>query len=361
MELNKILKSKKTFFLILVCSSIALAIIAMRIFSAERVALLKLISVLLSPYFYMAEIIANGIIKFFIDGVSIENHKIIFNNHFEYFNSNKAIIENWSTAFLYYKWSAFLLACFWIIKSPVKRKIRFTFLFVFTHFSAVVCGLVMIAGVGPILKNPELLATIGHDILGIFLFFGLFTIWIKGSLSYIESTCKSIRINFTLPVKKLNEILIVFFLFLFLNNFLVPYLNHDILIAFYLNATKLMVSIFGYGAEINGNYLIGTYGGELFIAKWCLGLKTMFIFSALVFLTRKKNLTCWVFIGFGLVFLHLLNSIRLSYLFIFVQHNSNSQMIMEHHDIYNIVVYFFIFVLWIIWFEKFTSIRKKTR
>jgi len=33
-------------------------------------------------------------------------------------------------------------------------------------------------------------------------------------------------------------------------------------------------------------------------------------------------------------------------------------MIMDHHDIYNIIVYIIIFLTWVLWFEKFVNFGK---
>jgi len=147
--------------------------------------------------------------------------------------------------------------------------------------------------------------------------------------------------------------LVFFFLSNLLRNFFVSFFNYYAYIDFILSATKSVVFLFGYQAEINGPYLSGSNGGTLFMAKWCLGFITMFIFAAMVYLTRKDNKTCWKYIFFGIVILHIFNIIRLSLLFIFVQSHDDNELIMDHHDMYNIVVYILIFVLWIIWFEKF--------
>ena len=137
-------------------------------------------------------------------------------------------------------------------------------------------------------------------------------------------------------------------------------MNYYTYINFLLRATKSVVSLFGYHAEINGPYLSGTNGGTLFMAKWCLGFITMYIFAAMVYLTRRDNKTTWKYILFGIIILHVLNIVRLSLLFMFVQHYNDSELIMDHHVMYNIVVYLIIFGLWIVWFEKFSRERNKS-
>jgi exosortase/archaeosortase family protein len=86
----------------------------------------------------------------------------------------------------------------------------------------------------------------------------------------------------------------------------------------------------------------------------------MFVFASFVYLTGDKIKAKWKFIIGGLIFLHVVNIIRLTALFMYVQNNSDLQMAMDHHQIYNIVFYSIIFVLWIIWIEKFV-LKKETK
>jgi hypothetical protein len=51
--------------------------------------------------------------------------------------------------------------------------------------------------------------------------------------------------------------------------------------------------------------------------------------------------------------------IRLVLLFILVQGEDGLEVANYHHDIYNIIVYAIIFVLWVVWFEVFVGKEKK--
>jgi len=149
------------------------------------------------------------------------------------------------------------------------------------------------------------------------------------------------------------------FIYQVLNNFIIPFFSFSSYINFLLIITKFSVFQMGYDSTINGPYLIGD-GGTLFMAKWCLGFLTMFVFASLIYLTRGETKAKWLFIFWGLVFLHIVNIVRLAVLFIFVQ-NNDSQLAQNHHNIYNIVFYTIIFILWIIWFEKFALKKNKEK
>lgn len=358
MGLNKFFKSRKTIFLIGIGITLIVFFQIFRIFAREHGFIMIIAGTLLDPYLSLAESLANSVIKLMVDGITIQNHKIIFTAYPEYFLKHKYLVENWQSYLLNWKWSLFLFMSFWLALSSLKKKITFTFFLLLVHFFAVVAGLVLIAGIGPLLVNSKSLSELRPNAFGTVANFMLFAVWVKKSKSDIELSLAKIKINFKLPSKKINEILVAFFVIILIQNFFIPFFNYYLYIDFLLRVIKLVVFLLGYQAEINGAYLIGPFGGTLFLDKTCLGFITMFIFAALVYLTRRDNKITWKYVLFGIIILHVLNIARLSLLFIFVQYHNDNELIIEHHDMYNIVVYLIIFVLWVIWFEKYNKITK---
>ena len=216
----------------------------------------------------------------------------------------------------------------------------------------------MMAGLGPLLY-PK--APIQIDLMGILAMYGLFTYWMKHSKTEIESSFSKIGFDFKLTSKKINEILVVLLMLLLLIYFIYPFFEFNLYVDFYVHSTKYFANILGFKTEISGVNLTGNNGGILSVYKPCLGIKAMYIFAAMIYLTRNNNKICWMYILSGIIILHLLNIFRLTLLFIYVQYHNNVDMIMEHHDLYNIVVYLFIFILWIIWFERYTTLRKNKK
>lgn len=358
MGLNKFLNNKKIIYLLITGILLIIIYQAFRIFVIhEQDPRMLLAGTLLKPYLSMAEFLAKNVIKLIVDGATIHNHKIVFTIYPEYFQKHKDLIENWPKYLFNWKWSLFLLIAFWLLQSSQKKKIVYTIFLLFTHFFAVVSGLIMLGGIGPLLVNSESQSLVRPNAIGAIAFFGLFAIWVKNSMHEIQLRLKKVNINLILNRKKINEILVVFFLSILLRNIIVPYIDYSAYTSLLLKATKSIVHLFGFQAEINGPFLTGANGGTLFMAKWCLGFLTMFIFAAMVYLTRRDTKTTWIYILLGLIVLHLLNIARLSLLFIFVQYHDDSKLIMDHHDMYNTVVYLVIFILWIVWFEKYTLIR----
>lgn len=357
MRIRTLLQNRNTIRIISIGILLALTYATARMFPTERENLLNFVIKLFHPYFFVAEYLANNIIHLWISGVDIKNHSIVFSNFHTYFNENVAFLGNWARTFLYFKETALLVLCFWGFQSTLKKKIQFSLLLIVVHLFAVVSGLVMLAGIGPVVENLR----IAPEAVGSLALYTLFGIWVKQSKLEIDLMLKRVAPNFILTNLKINEILSVLFILILLNNFIVPFFEFNLYTNFYLHATKSLSHVIGLSSQIDGDYLIGSAGGTLFIAKWCLGINSLFIFAAMVFLTRKSTKTFLIFSILGIIFLHILNIIRLTLLLIFVQKHNDNELIMEHHDLYNIVVYLVIFILWILWFEKFSSLRNKAK
>ncbi len=358
MRLYKTLNNRKIILTLAILGILLIAkYLIFQVYYTTQDATTLLAETILRPYLNLAEWTANGILTIFFDGVSIRNHKIIFTNDSTFVIANKSLIDNW-IRILMLRWTAILLFVFWLPNYSLKKKIRFTFFLFLTHFFMVVFGLVTLAGLGSLLDNSDQVFIFEPHLFGSVALFTLFAIWIKKSKSEIELGLSKLKIELILSEKKINEILVVFLMYILLVNLFIPYINHNFIIKFLLNTTKSFVFLFGYSAIIDGNFLTGPNGGSLFIGNGCLGYVTLFIFASLVYLTRRDNKTAWKYILFGVITLHLINIIRLSFLYIYAQHNSNAEQIKHHHDIYNIVIYLFILILWIIWFEKYAGLRK---
>ena len=307
-------------------------------------------------YLSLAENITNYILQVFGSDVIITNGEIVFQRSTDYVLDNKEIIDNWTVYVLFKKWSALLLFLFWATLTSIRKKLIYTGFLFLTHFISLIGGLLIITAIGPLVVVSDSLTELRPNTFGALAMITLLVIWIKNNLPEIQNTINRLKIKLILHKRVMNEIMVIFFIYSLLKNFIVPYFNFYSYIDFLLIITKKVALIQGYDALIKVPYLIGN-SGTLYMAKWCLGFLTMFTFAALVYLTGNKNKTKWIYIIAGIVFLHIVNIIRLAALFIFVQNNESNEMANDHHAIYNIIVYVIIFILWIIWFEKFADIK----
>ena len=73
----------------------------------------------------------------------------------------------------------------------------------------------------------------------------------------------------------------------------------------------------------------------------------------MVYLTRPGHLAriSWIFIVAGTIFIFISNIARLVLVFVVAQGVNGYQRASMHHEIYNIGIYIFIFMMWVAWFE----------
>ena len=119
-----------------------------------------------------------------------------------------------------------------------------------------------------------------------------------------------------------------------------------------------MLSFTPYDVAKEGHTLYGL-NGNLFLAKYCLGLQAMYIFGAFIWLTGNKISRKSIFIILGIIFINLTNILRLTLLFMHIQKHGNYELAMDLHEMFNIIIYSLIFILWIIWIEKFSDLWSK--
>ncbi len=88
---------------------------------------------------------------------------------------------------------------------------------------------------------------------------------------------------------------------------------------------------------------------------------SFYLFGSFVFLTRENLPTrvTVLYITAGLIFLSILNIVRLVAIYIIVQGVNGTERAALHHEIYNVVIYIFIFALWVLWYERFVRRAKK--
>ena len=104
--------------------------------------------------------------------------------------------------------------------------------------------------------------------------------------------------------------------------------------------------------------MVGVDGSHpVWIGAPCNGLTLIILFSIfiLAFPGSFKN-KIW-FIPSGIVFLHLINVLRITALAI-INYYTPQYLDFNHNYTFTLIVYSCVFFLWIIWVKKFSSIRK---
>jgi exosortase/archaeosortase family protein len=181
-------------------------------------------------------------------------------------------------------------------------------------------------------------------------------IWYWNNKKSILSSLSNLPINTTQVEKKIIEIFVIIYIYVIVIEFSANYFDFNLLIDLIFKSSQKILSLLGYKAVVEPSLLIGE-NGSIFMAPACLGFRTMFLFASIVYLTGNDNKTRWIYIIFGLLFLFVANIMRFVFLFIHIQKHGDYVLAMNLHDMYNYITYLIVFVLWIIWFERFTDIR----
>jgi len=187
-------------------------------------------------------------------------------------------------------------------------------------------------------------------------------IWYLDNKKSILDSLSKLPINTKQLDKKIIEIIIIIYVYIIVIQFLYNYFDFNLWVDFLFKSAQKILSLLGYEAVVKPFLLIGG-NGSIYMAKYCLGFRTMFLFAWIVYLTGNDNKIRWFYIISGLLFLNVVNIMRFVFLFIHIQKHGGYVLRVDLHDMYNYITYFIVFVLWIIWFEKFADIRsfKKRR
>lgn len=108
----------------------------------------------------------------------------------------------------------------------------------------------------------------------------------------------------------------------------------------------------GYQTKINNFSLLAIGFGKINVAYDCLGFGVMsFLAAFTITFPAKMKMKCWLFISSIIVF-QLLNILRLMLLALYWKGNITGKI--DHHTVFNTIIYVLIFIGIYIWIEKST-------
>lgn len=121
-----------------------------------------------------------------------------------------------------------------------------------------------------------------------------------------------------------------------------------------LYATHFCLNLLGYASAVfPAEKIIQIPGSRgVLLDLGCLGRQLMGLFAGfLIAYPGKISSKLW-FIPLGLVIVNILNVLRITILALVLFHYPEAN-ITYHHDIFNIVVYAFIFLMWVFWISRY--------
>jgi exosortase/archaeosortase family protein len=116
---------------------------------------------------------------------------------------------------------------------------------------------------------------------------------------------------------------------------------------FLLNASRLIINLLGFSCINNDYQLLVAGHGIIDVIYSCLGLGVMSFFAAFVIAYPRPWKLKLVFLISGLISIQLLNISR--FVLLAVLWDKRSHMILDHHTIFNVIIYILVIVSLFIW------------
>lgn len=340
----------RIFALTIVVSGIIYLLLRLTLFDQDP--LLPLLNDLYYHYLLIPEWIANQIFVAREAGVLIRDHQFVFEVEGTYQLRYSRFIDDWQKFLLHKRWSALILLLIWGNFSTWRRKVSQSLVFLVTHLFAVFLGLLLIGILGPKMIHDFRWDYFSPTLAGNFVMLILFSVILISNKGAIRHAIDKLGIRINVTDRKMNEIIVLLLFLMVLRDYLIPFIEYRPYVLFLLEISRLISSMFGYEGYIVGDQLVGATGA-LALSKHCLGFMTIYLFAAMVYLTRPGSnpLFTLKFIFIGFTFIFISNIARLVLVFIVAQGENGFHRASVHHEVYNAGIYVLIFGLWVVWFE----------
>jgi exosortase/archaeosortase family protein len=245
-----------------------------------------------------------------------------------------------------------LLIFFWLFPVKFIYKLAGSLIIFLLHFLFTSIDMVLLASMlSPDADNTESAYWVSRT-PGVMMIVTSFVVWVLLFREDIYRGLAKFKVDTEFIDRKLPDIFVVIYVYAFIGNFLLGWYDYEGWINFLFQSSQSLLALLNYESIVYNTYLLGE-NGSIYMEKGCLGFGTMMLFAAVVYLTSEKGPARWVYIFAGLVFLNIINITRFVFLFIHIQKNHGYAMAMDVHDMYNLILYGVVFVLWVIWFEFF--------
>jgi exosortase/archaeosortase family protein len=349
MLFRNLLHNKKLiiFFLLIFSAIVIYFILRVLVFGSDP--LIPFVTSILDTYLLLAERFANQLLQWSNSDASITNHTFFFNDVQQYTFKSEVVLK---------KFAFILILLIWLTsESSTRNKIYYTLLSLITHYLFVSLYLAFGAyqTTSIIFNESMLIVPIG---IGNISFISILFLWYLKNKEPILQKLNIFQMNLNLLDTKIRSIYFIACLYIIIIKVLPVYFDFYLWVHFLSKSSQLILGLIGLDSEIEPFYLNGM-NGSLHITTGCIGLVTLFLYASVVYLTGNNNKSRLIYITSGLIFLNLVNTLRLVFLFQLVQNvGIDMKEINNFHDIYNYIVYVIIFILWVIWIEKFSDIRK---
>lgn len=343
MNIRNMIKRKALIIPFIIVLSLVVIYITISLLFFEADPLIGLLGRVTNAYLLFQEGIANKYLLWAGSGVQVQDHLIY---------SDGAAYDMVRSGTLMRKWIALLLVLAWLTPTNVYKKLLFSGFIILLN---VVMTPVTIsiqaslsAGGMDLYSNTRISRTAAH-LMNLSLLF----VWLRNHRQILWEFLSRTRIDGDLIKRKSSSIVMVSYVYLIMGYFILGCFEFTPWVNFLFTSSREILSWFNIHSVLESQVLIGERG-SLSMLKSCLGLNTMLLFAALVFVMSENSLTSWIYILSGLLILNVANIMRLVLLFMHIQRHGTYVGLVDYHDLYDYIIYGIVFILWVIWFEKFS-------
>lgn len=346
MELNSLSKIKfdrKKLRIFLIAFCVLLVVIVIYQFTP----LTSLIGNFLDSYLNFIGRMANWILQTTNSKYSISGHDVFYGN---------GLATTLDNNYLLLKRTLVLMALCWITPTKVVFRLSFTGLILLCNMVGSVINLVVAVQFIEHFTDVDTIRYIGRLPFELMLL-ALLIFWVLHHREDLFGSKFANRYHLDFLDKNFRKIMIAFAVYIVFTNILLGFFRYTIWINFLFSISAWILNILNYPAWVESHLLVGDHY-SIHMARGCLGFNTMLLFTLIVYITGENSRTMWLFILTGLILLNLSNITRFVLLFIHLQNHGQYVLSIDIHDLYNYVIYGIVFLLWIIWFEKYSYIKR---
>lgn len=346
MNIRNLTRRKSLIIPVIIVLSLVLVYTALSLLVFDADPLLALLGRVTDAYLLFQEGIANRILRWTGSGVHVQNHLVMLDG---------TGYDTVRSGTLMRKWIALLLLIAWFTPASINNKLVFSGMVIVLNFILSPVTIAIQAHInasGTDLYSSTRISRTAAHLLNMTLLF----MWLGKHREALWRFLSRLGIASDLIKRKSGSIAIVSYVYLILGYFILGCFEFTPWVNFLFNSSHRILSWFDVASAVESQILIGERG-SLSMLKSCLGLNTMLLFASLVFITGENRLTSWIYILSGLAILNIANIIRLVLLFMHIQEHGTYVGLVDYHDLYDYLIYGLVFILWVIWFEKFSRTR----
>lgn len=162
----------------------------------------------------------------------------------------------------------------------------------------------------------------------------------------------------------ITYLLLAFIYQSYLNEFDQKKLEVDGITKSVANQTKIVLSVFdsqSYTEPNNKESSINVFYKNKWVARvieGCNAVSVMILFISFVIAFKGNFIKSLFFIFFGCILIHVLNIVRIALLSMAMYHYPKWQDVL-HSIVFPLFIYGVVFILWVIWVNKFSYYAKK--